>query len=73
MKWISVKNRLPEIKHRERPNASSDRVLATDGEHFSVAVRWICGDKEYFLPDYREEFTKITHWMPLPETPKELK
>lgn len=69
--WISVKVALPEIKDRGQRNPSSENVLCTDGEHFGIAVRWTCGDKEYFLPDYREEFTHITHWMPLPQTPKD--
>lgn len=67
MEWISVEDRLPEIKHK-KGNPRSDRVLVTNGFHIQVGIRWIA-EKEYFLPDFREDFYEITHWMPLPEAP----
>jgi len=69
MKWISIKDRLPELIHRGKENPSSDDVLVTDGTNIQFGVRWICGENEYFLPYYRD-FNKITHWMPLPEQPR---
>jgi len=70
MEWISVKDRLPEIKY-STPNIScSDKVLVTDGKHVQVGNRWLCEDREHFLADCREELRAITHWMPLPEPPE---
>ena len=72
MEWISVENRLPEIKNRgKKENPCSDSVLVTDGVEIQVGNRWICGNKEYFLPYYRLTIEDITHWMPLPEPPKD--
>ena len=58
-KWISVKERLPRC---------GERVLVTnDGSvweaYLSISHKWV-----------RQEFVwaaKVTHWMPLPEPPKE--
>ena len=58
-KWISVKERLPRY---------GERVLVTnDGSvweaYLSISHKWV-----------RQEFVwaaKVTHWMPLPEPPKE--
>lgn len=69
--WISVKDRLPEIKeqgHNQHP--SSDEVLVTDGKHIQIGVRWMLRNYEYFLPNYRENMGKITHWMSLPKPPR---
>jgi len=69
-KWISVKDRLPEVY---------DGVLVTDGEIVTAAERhdffdsgigWTghrFGGHEWQW-DFDDSF--ITHWMPLPEPPK---
>lgn len=57
--WISVKDRLPEDNQRAivyRPEMSESDVGAV-----SVQFGWNCKRKK----------TDITHWMPLPEPPKE--
>ena len=66
--WISVKERLPEY---------ADSVLVTDirDGYTSIASRtkgtrgvqdwWECDDT------FRLPISEITHWMPLPEPPKE--
>ena len=71
--WISVKDRLPESK--------DDSVLAFFGEQRSIDMVHI---QDYFddITDGLDEngnqrYTKwyihqgVTHWMPLPEPPKE--
>ena len=68
MKWISVEKRLPKLKHK-KGNPHSDKVLVSDGAHIQVGIRWVAGNTEYFLPDFREDFDDITHWMPLPPLP----
>lgn len=72
MSWISVKDQLPEIMDRGiEKNPASDEVFVSDGFRISVGIRWIYGERDYFLPNDRESFDDITHWMPLPQTPKE--
>ncbi|MGB4820495.1 MAG: DUF551 domain-containing protein [Saprospiraceae bacterium] len=61
MEWISVKDRLPEINTFN---------LVTYGAIPFVAVYkglgvWIDHDLELWEPD------EVTHWMPLPEPPKD--
>ena len=67
--WISVKDRLPEIKKY----GTSDIVLAFDkrnGKCFALRyktsneTKWFCSGSEV---------CDITHWMQLPESPKEEK
>lgn len=60
MEWISVNDRLPE-----------------PGEDVLVCNHWgdIDTDMVWINPDGKTEFyfdkTNVTHWMPLPEPPKE--
>lgn len=60
--WISVKNALPE---------PGERVLATNGivvgEGY-VGSKWL----RYYGVDWQVAFEEpVTHWIPLPEPPKE--
>lgn len=65
--WISVKERLPAEK--------SGKVLMTDGKKHYIAPReWmhkINGAGGIYIPANHGAGAKITHWMPLPEPPKE--
>lgn len=73
MNWISVKDRLPEkVENRLFPTVI---VYTTTGE---VAVGfidctgdtfWVLHGDADTLAEYPMEY--VTHWMPLPETPKE--
>jgi len=69
--WISVKDALPEIIHKDIKNPQSLEVIVFNGE-ISVGVRWICGENEYFESnEYDKRYNLITHWMPLPTPPEE--
>lgn len=57
--WISVKERLPE---------EDIVVILTD--HIDVGTGWFNG-KEWRTPFADIDEYRITHWMPLPEPPKE--
>ena len=59
-KWISVKERLPE-------EAGKYIVCTRKKAVYCTAFRFFHG-KGYFATDLN---THITHWMPLPEPPKE--
>ena len=66
--WISVEDRLPEAHE----DGTVDAVLVTDGEFTHMAYyarnKWrFCESGEM----KEEMFYKVTHWMPLPESPKE--
>lgn len=64
-KWISVKERLPE---RGAPKGC---LIYADG--YTCAADWSCdryGDDWWFYVD-GEYDPEVTHWMPLPEPPKE--
>lgn len=59
--WISVKERLPE----------DDIVcILTDGVSDAIGYRGKVFGWHLMWTDYLEE-SKVTHWMPLPEPPKE--
>ena len=61
--WISVKDRLPKVK---------DDVLIYDSHHRNIYKAWYIGDIDvWFSNEYLPQFINITHWMPLPEPPKE--
>ena len=61
-KWISVKDRLPESGKR-------CLVYATQGieRHISIASF----GRQFHLSG-RRAYWRVTHWMPLPEPPKEV-
>lgn len=67
-KWISAEERLPESEDEK-----ADCYLVTDGDFIWMAYyackEWQfaqCTDSPYVI-----DWTDITHWMPLPEPPKE--
>jgi len=73
MKWISVKERLPELRDKEECYKelpfSIDVIMLNPGGHASVG----CFDftERTWLHDVSENNAhEITHWMPLPEPPK---
>ena len=67
-RWISVEEKLPEA----HADGSVDAELVTDGEFIHMAYyahgQWIfCESGEMKEPMWNT----VTHWMPLPEPPKE--
>lgn len=66
MEWISVKERMPE-----------DWVSVLGCMRFAYpypAVRecWVIDGKHFFFPALRS-VEQVTHWMPMPDVPKETK
>ena len=62
--WISVKERLPQEKvncivHYKHAYCDND-------DYWAIGMCFYDGEKFQFDPAY-----KVTHWMPLPEPPKE--
>jgi hypothetical protein len=64
-KWISVEERLPEKSGRYLINLGNGWVEECWFDH--LEKRW---EEEH--GDYSEDVTEyVTHWMPLPNSPKE--
>ena len=60
-KWIPVTERLPSL---------TTPVLATDG--IEVDIAWMYGVPPRWITSFTAiDEDKLTHWMPLPQTPKD--
>lgn len=71
LKWIPVTERLPEY-HKEVLTRSK---MGTSGHHYSMAKLWMIDDELGWVFDdgfEPQDIAEITHWMPLPEPPKEV-
>ena len=71
-KWISVNERMPEKLNENNQSYLSEYVIGFDGERYRVGqfkVYKYDGSCEFF--DGYGFTDKITHWIPLPEPPKE--
>ena len=65
MEWISVKDRLP--KEIMKPYLVYIEGFSDPDE--AIEISWYDGELQ--IPQYPELEKGITHWMPLPEPPKE--
>jgi hypothetical protein len=66
MKWISVKDRLPDLNEFPSGYKSSNSLLGYDDGFYSIVE--YTGDNIW-----RDEYSKmtiVTHWMPLPPKPE---
>lgn len=60
--WISVKDRLPDVR-------GNFLVVAIEaGKYIHITLSEF---SKYFIMTGRRSYWKVTHWMPLPEPPKE--
>lgn len=66
MKWISVKERLPE------KYVSVLGCMRFAYPYPEVRECWLIDDKRFFFPVLRS-VEEVTHWMPMPDVPKETK
>lgn len=63
--WISVEERLPQATGKYLCAVKDKR-----GNLWTIASDWSLEMKSWF-GDYGEIKNKVTHWMPLPDPPKE--
>ena len=73
MKWISVKDRLPEYRDGWSHSLDVNVLIDNDGDIFvSTACYRYLNKPEWSEYLYNNRFNGcITHWMPLPEPPKQ--
>jgi hypothetical protein len=71
--WISVKERLPEIEEVRNDYKRSKCVLWIDcDKDIMVGYHLTIGDRTRVMTRFSEpRISNFTHWMPLPEPPKE--
>ena len=60
--WISVEERLPE---------NGKFVLVSDGDDIDTACRYKALTQDEVETFFWDSVLEVTHWMPLPEPPKE--
>lgn len=73
MDWISVKDRLPQ---KEDTYNEREQVLVwiTGFDNKEQGMVAGCPYYEIANPDYSSSFSEaVTHWMPFPKPPKEVK
>lgn len=65
--WVSVKDRLPE---------EETEYLCWFGDYpmgaFAMVCRWNKTRGAFWCYSHNAKWAFVTHWMPLPETPKEV-
>jgi len=72
--WISVDERIPEMRkpYGSAPFLESERVLATNGHYVFIAkFAETYRQRKKRWEDHTGRVADVTHWMPLPEPPKE--
>ncbi len=69
--WISVKDRLPEIGKQVLAYGLEPTNLHDEGLSFKTAIYDKYGQwtSDHFC---ESSYVEVTHWMPLPERPKDI-
>ena len=63
-RWISVEERLPEPKE-------DVALYIRCGDVSFIRTGWRMGNGQFICPNDSLSCYEVTHWMPLPEMPKE--
>lgn len=66
-KWIPVLNELPTIESRVIVYTISNRIVISRLTCYEDNLCWVDDDESTF------DIDTVTHWIPLPETPKRIK
>ena len=68
MEWISVKDRLPE-----KEQGCICTLFFEDIQESIIVIAYYRLNGEWYCSEYESLPWKVTHWMPLPSLPEELK
>jgi hypothetical protein len=73
MDWINVKDKLPRYNQDVIVFISTWRLYWCDLKNIAVGCRLSTNSngEQWYIKGYNEGKSKVTHWMPLPEPPKE--
>lgn len=68
LKWVSVKDRLPEVCHQVLGYGLEPENIHDDGLPYKTAIF----DGKQWVTDHfcESSFVTVTHWLPLPEEPE---
>ena len=70
-RWILVEERLPEAKLAVLGYGIRSRRYGEQDPFPSAHIVYTRGEDEGWFTYWNSEYVKVTHWMPLPEPPKE--
>ena len=71
MQWISVKNRMPEENKEEACKAFNILILANNNRYYTGYSTTEYSNTHFYQHSGRR-ISGVTHWMPLPEPPKNI-
>jgi len=69
--WISVKDRLPDRDGEYMVYGQSEAMRELLPDNAPIWICYYCKEHGFYNIEMRREYDYITHWMPLPEPPKE--
>lgn len=67
-KWIPVSERLPDQWQDTDFGEPIEFIVLIEG---AVCPTVLCFDGEYFFSMHTGDYYEVSHWMPLPDLPKE--
>jgi len=75
MEWIKCSDKMPTVLPVDDDYSCSGKLLCIVGGDYLI-LRYQTSDKEggwevWYCDEYEDVVENVTHWMPLPEPPKE--
>lgn len=70
--WISVKDRMPDIDGEYMVYGQSEDMRELLPDNDPIWICYYCKEHGFYNIELRREYDYITHWMLLPEPPKEV-
>lgn len=70
--WISTKDRLPELDKLVLGYTDDKKIFIVELSNYGFFKKELKFSTQAEFEDWLFELDEITHWMPLPEPPKEV-